>query len=112
MIGAQSTQTALASRNRRFSACIVRIHLGHYSDLIAPTGDCASNDFLGAAVAVHLRRVDERHAEVEAERERRDFVLRALATLAHPPRSLPERGHPDAVGQCRRRKRVRSRGPG
>ena len=98
VIGAQSTQAALAGRNRRFSAGVVRIHLGYYSDLIAPAGDCTRDDFLGAAVAVHLGGVDERHAEVEAERERRNFVRRALAPLAHPPRPLPQCGHLDAIG--------------
>ena len=45
------------------------------------------------AVAVHLGRVDQGHAEIEAEPQRRDLVGGAAPVVAHVPGALAERRH-------------------
>ena len=49
---------------------------------------------------VHFRRVDQRHAEIEAELQRRDLVGVTPAVLAHLPRAEPEHGDIDAGRQA------------
>src|SRR5207249_9463509 len=39
----------------------------------------------GPAVGVHLRGVDQVHAEIESEAERRDLLLPPAAVIAHHP---------------------------
>ena len=92
-IRAEPLEAALAGRDRAFSAGVVRIHLAHYKQAVAPAGHRSRHDFLRAAVAVHLGRVDERHPELEAERKRRGFGRRARLVLAHRPRAETERRH-------------------
>ena len=54
---------------------------------------------LGAAAGIHLRRVDQRHAEIDAELQRRDLIGVAALVLAHLPGALAERRHAVARGK-------------
>ena len=98
-IGAEPFETALAGRDRAFSAGVVRIHLADYKQAVAPAGDRSRHDFLRAAVAVHLGGVDERHPEVEPERQRGRFGRRARLVLAHGPGAEAERRHGRSIRQ-------------
>ena len=59
-------------------AGVVRIDLADQEHLVAPPGDRLADHLLGAALAVHLGGVDQRHAEVDAR-------------AAAPPTSGPRR---------------------
>ena len=78
-IRTEPLEAALAGRDRVLSAGVVRIHLAYYKEIVTPAGHRLRHDFLGAAVAVHLGRVDERHPELESQRKR----------CAFPPRRVP-----------------------
>ena len=60
------------------------------NSLVAPAGDRLADDLLGAAVAVHLGGVDQRHAEIDAEPQRRHLLLRR-ATRSRPCARCPGR---------------------
>ncbi len=78
---------------------VVRIDLAHHKDVLAPPRDGLADDLFGAALGVHLRTVDECHAEVQAPAQGGD-LLRAVATsLAHVPRAHAQRGHVRAGAQ-------------
>ena len=61
--------------------------------------DGFGDHLLGAAVAVHLGGVDQRHAQLDAELQRRRLGLRGAAALAHVPGSLAERRNLGPVRQ-------------
>jgi len=71
----------------------VRVDLADQEDLVALPIDRATHYFLCAAIAVHLGRVDQRHAEVDSQLQRGDFALALSRPLAHLPRSQAEDGH-------------------
>jgi hypothetical protein len=68
----------------------VRVDLADQEDLVAAAGDGLADHFLGAALAIHLGGIDQRHAEVEPEPQRRHHVGVAAARLAHAPGAEPE----------------------
>src|SRR5262249_34076240 len=49
--------------------------------------------FLRAAIAVHLGGVDERHPQIQSDRQRGGFLRGALRVLAHLPGAEAERRH-------------------
>ena len=63
------------------------VHFGDQKYAIALTGDHAADQLLGAAVAIHFRRVDQRHPERKAGAQR--FFLNRL------PDVFPVRGARD-----------------
>jgi hypothetical protein len=77
----------------------VGIDLGDQEDLVAAPGDGLRHHLLRAALGVHLGRVDQRHAEVEAEPQRRRFPRAVGAAFPHLPGALAERWHPHAIRQ-------------
>src|SRR5882724_252077 len=90
-VGAQAAEARLARARHTRARGVLGQHLGDEEDLVAPPGDRLADQLLDAAGAVHLRRVDVRHAGVEPGAERR----RAPVAL-HVPRPLADDGHGDA----------------
>jgi hypothetical protein len=72
--------------------------LADKEQLIAASGDRFADKHLGSAVRVHLRGVDQRHAEIDAEAERRNFLLSTPHVFSHAPRALAERRYRLARG--------------
>ena len=89
-IGSEPRETPLARRGHAPSCRVLRIELGHDKDVVTPAGDRFADDPLRAAIGVHLGRVDQRHAEIDAEPERGNFGLPRASVLAHAPRALTE----------------------
>jgi len=98
MIGAQPLQAARAGRRHAGARGVVRIHLADHEGPVALAGDRLRHHLLGAAVAVHLGGVDQRHAQVEAEAQRGGLVLGAALALTHPPGALADGRYRGAVG--------------
>src|SRR6185437_6637511 len=66
-VGAEPLQAALAGGHRAAAGGIVRVDLADQEDLVAAAGDDLADHFLGAALAIHLGGIDQRHAEGEPE---------------------------------------------
>jgi hypothetical protein len=95
----QPLEAALAGRDGAPAPGIVGVDLADDEDLVAAPGDRLGHDFLGAAVAVNLRGVDERHPEVEAQRQRGGLARGRAPSVAHAPGAQTQRRHAGAVGQ-------------
>ena len=76
------------------------MQLGHHINRVAAALDGLSSDRFGAAIGIHLGGVDEIHAEVQAEPERRHLMIAPGAVLSHAPGTEAERrqGDPAASG--------------
>ena len=61
--------------------------------LVAPPFDGLGDDLLGAAFAIELGGVDQRHAEIEPELKRRDLFVEGAPAFAHAPGALAELRH-------------------
>ena len=66
---------------------------------VAAPLDRLGHDLLGAAFAIKLRRVDQRHAEIEPKPKCRDLSGERAPALAHAPGALAELRHFLARGQ-------------
>ena len=64
-IGPPAAEGALAARDRPCRRGMLRENLGQQKNFVAPPGDRLANQFLGCALAVHLRCIDMGHAKVE-----------------------------------------------
>jgi hypothetical protein len=60
-------QTSVASRHRPVSGRVLWQHLAHQNDFVAPSLDDLADKPFGATVGVHFGRVDQAHAEIDAE---------------------------------------------
>ena len=98
VIGAKALQAPFASGQRAGVARVRREHFGHEVEVVAPARDRAPDDLLGPAITVHLRRVDQARAEIEAERQRGDLLRAGRGVLPHAPRPQSEAGHRRAGG--------------
>ena len=74
-------------------------HLADDEAFVAPALHSLGDHLFGAAIAVHLGGVDQRHAEIEPELERRDFFIPHARILAHVPGALTELRHCLAGGE-------------
>ena len=83
------SQAAMVPARRR----ILGQHLADDEAFVAPPLHGLGDDLLGAAIAIHLGGVDQRHAEIEPELERRDLVFAHPPALAHVPGALAELRH-------------------
>ena len=92
-VGAEPLQAALAGGDHAAPRGILRQHLADQEHFVAPSRDGFAGRFFGAAARIHLRRVDQVHAEIEPEFERGDFVFAAARGVAHHPGAQPEHGH-------------------
>jgi hypothetical protein len=77
----------------------VRVHLAHQERLVATARNHLADDLFGPAVAIHLRGIDQRHAEVEAHRQCGDLLRRATWALAHRPGAETQRRHIRAIAK-------------
>jgi hypothetical protein len=59
--------------------------LADKEQLVATSGDRFANESFGSAIGIHLRGVDQRHAEIEAGAERSNFVFSTPRVLCHAP---------------------------
>jgi hypothetical protein len=78
--------------------------LGREHHLVAPTRDGAADQFLVRALAVHVRGVDQRHAQVESAvqgRDRLDVVVHPVG-VAHPHAAKPLRADLEVPQLARR----------
>src|SRR5215469_18521763 len=75
------------------------IHFGDQEYAVALTGNRAADQFFGAAVAVPLRRVDQRHPERKASAQR--FFLNGcrVSSLSKMPRALAHCGDDGAAAE-------------
>ena len=64
MIEPQVTQAALAGLLGSLGRRVGRQDLVHQVHIVANRRDCLAHEFFGAPVAVHLRRVDQREAQL------------------------------------------------
>src|SRR5262249_54442085 len=78
-------QAALAGGDRAGARGVVRIDLADDEQAFAPAADCLGDRLLGAALAVHLRRVDQRDAEVEPELDGGNLGGPLRTAPAHAP---------------------------
>ena len=93
MIGSQALEAALAGGNRSMPGRVVRVDLADQKNLVALPFDRATHYFLCAAIAIHLGGVDQRHAEIDSQLQRRDFALALPCPLAHLPCPQADDGH-------------------
>src|ERR1700760_1224759 len=91
MISAKTAEARVASPRDAVSHHVVGPHFGYQEYAVALTGDHTADQFLGSAVAVYLRCVDQCHPEREAGAQR--FFLSGLrmSPLRETRRALAER---------------------
>jgi hypothetical protein len=97
MISAETGEARLASARDAVSRHVIGQHLGDQEYAVALIGNHVADQFLGAAVAVHLSRVDQRHPERKACAQR--FLLNSfrVSSLREMPRALTERRDDGAI---------------
>ena len=66
----------------------MRQHLADQEHLPATAGNRFADDGFRAPVGIHLGRVDQPHAGVEAQADRADLLCAPPAILPQPPRPL------------------------
>src|SRR3989440_12857587 len=97
MVGAETSQARLASTRDAISRHLVGLHLGDQEYTVALTGNHVTNQFLGAAVGVTSRRIDQRHAERNAWAQRLFFNSRRMSSQSEMRGALTERRDGGAV---------------
>src|SRR5438132_10716189 len=97
MVGAETSQARLASTRDAPSRQLVGLHLGDQEYTVALTGKHATNQFLGAAVAVISRRIDQRHPERNAYAQRLFFNSWRMPSQSEMRGALTERRDGSAV---------------
>ena len=85
MIRVQPAKARLAGRHGATSRRMLRQHLADQEDLAAPIAKRFGDELLGRASRVHLRGVDDGHAEVYRHLQRGDFVRAMTGALRHAP---------------------------
>ena len=78
----------------------MRVNFCNYKNALALILDRFCDDFLGSAVALYLRGVNQAHAELDSQTQRRDFPGTRPLTFAHPPRALSKGWNTLAIRQC------------
>ena len=97
MISAETGEARLASTRDAVSRHVIGPHFGDQEYAVALTGNHAADQFLGAAIAVNLRRVNQRHSERKTRAQR--FFLNGfrMSSLRETRRALTERRDDGAV---------------
>src|SRR2546421_8957375 len=93
MIGFQSSQAALARRNRPPPRRMMRQNFAHQKNLIPPPINRFANQMLRRAAPIQLGRIDHAHPQLQSQPQRRNLGLAPIRILAHVPRSLPKHRH-------------------
>src|SRR6516162_10767187 len=109
MISAETAEARLTSPRDAVSHHVIGPHFGDQEDAVALTGDHVAYQFLGSAVAVNLRRVDQCHPERNAGAQ--GFFLSGVRTspLRETRRALAELRDNCSVGKLYHRGRSTSR---
>src|SRR5215469_16374376 len=102
MISAETAEARVASLRDAVSHHVIGPHFGDQEYAVALTGDHVADQFLGAAVAVHLRRVDQRHAERKAGAQRLFLSGLRMPSLRETRRALAERRDNFPIGELYR----------
>jgi len=98
IIRAQAPERLLAGADRAGVRRVRRQHSGDEEERFArQLGDRVGDEFLRAAVAVHLGRIDVHHAEIDAGAQRANRFV-AARTQRHVPRALTDDGNRAAAG--------------
>src|ERR1700755_2689991 len=64
--------------------------LADQKDVVSASLDRFPDKLLGAAVGIHLGSVNQSHAEIDAEAQRRDLLVSPTRVLGHVPSALTE----------------------
>src|SRR5271166_5412243 len=64
--------------------------LADQKDVVSASLDRLPDKLLGAAVRIHLGSVNQSHAEIDAEAQRRDLLVSSAGVLGHVPSALTE----------------------
>src|SRR5439155_20645115 len=93
LLNVQPAEAPITGRGHAVTRGVLWIELRHDEHLIAAAGDRLADEPLRASLRIHLRCVDERHAELDPAAQRGNLVLAFARGLAHAPGALPEDGH-------------------
>src|SRR6266480_873783 len=91
MISAETREACVASPRDTVSRHVIGRYFGDEEYAVALSGNHAADQFLGAAIAVHLRRVDQRHPEGKACAQRFFLSGRRISLLREICRALAKR---------------------
>jgi hypothetical protein len=100
-VDSQAFEAALTCFRHVRARSVMRIHFGDDEHAIALTVDCIRHDFFRAAFAVHLGGIDQSHAKINAQAQRRDFICVRVFVFTHSPCSLTERRYTRAIWQLK-----------
>src|SRR4030095_13890401 len=64
-IGREPRETALAGGDGAFRTRVMRVDLADQKNLVTTARKRTRDDLLGAAIGIHFRGVEQRHAEIE-----------------------------------------------
>ena len=78
----------------------MRINFRDNKHSVALTLDCIGHNPFSTAVSVHLRGINQLHAEINPQTQRRDFIGMCPFPFAHAPRALTQHGNARAIGKC------------
>src|SRR6185369_7621183 len=81
----EALERTVARCHQLLARGMVRIELRHQVHLVAAAADGLAHDLLRAAIAIHLRGVDEVQPEIEARAQRRHFARAVRAGLSYVP---------------------------
>jgi hypothetical protein len=102
MISAETGEARLTSARDAVSLYMIGQHLGDQEYAVALTGNHVANEFLRAAIAVQLRRIDQRQPDRKASAQR--FFLNSfrMSSLCEMPRALAQRRDNGTVAELYR----------
>lgn len=103
MVGAEALEAGFTGGDRAGAAGIVGQDLADKEHLVAPSFDRFTDDFLGTAIGIHFRRVDDGHAEIEAGAQACGLLGHRRLAFAHMPGTEAERRDLSSAGKgdCR-----------
>jgi len=76
----------------------MRINFRNYKNSLVLSFDRFGDNLFRPAIAVHLRSVNQAHAKLDSQMQRRDFPGTGPLAFTHAPRALPEQRNVLAVG--------------
>ena len=105
VIGAQPAQAVLQTAAQLSPAGMEGIHFGDEKQLfpVQPV-DSLSHQLFRPALPIHLGRINQGHAELDAPPERIHFLSPGAEPLAQVPGALAQSGHLSAVLQAQHRR--------
>jgi hypothetical protein len=86
----EALQAALARRDRAAARGVLGQHLADEINLLATACDDVGDELFGAAVAVHLGRVDQYGTQIDAGVQRQELLGALAPVIADLPRALTQ----------------------